>query len=299
MKLELRFLSALTLVAGLGLTGCPADDDPMETGEEGSTGEMTAGETGTTTGTTAASMTTVDPTEDPTMTSTSTTTTTTDTTSTDTTTTDSTTTTTTDVDPQPDGAACMADAECESEMCFLAGILGGICGECLTEDDCEFGCSLPNPLADPPTGAACNTGELGDGCETEASCADDTHLCALILDVPGILTAATCSECETTADCDVDGQVCNVAVDISTISGQKTCVDPGTVADADFCDLEGDGDAACMNHCGEANIMGLVSFGVCGECRNEGGMAEGCADGETCVDPMVDLDGNVIASECV
>ncbi len=228
-------------------------------------------------------------------------------------TTTTTTTTTTDKDPsidtnssttdsmgedlQPNGSTCMANHECESGACFLAGILGGICGDCLSEADCEFGgCNPPNPLATPPIGAVCNDGGIGGGCNTPDACVDEGAVCATIINVPGILSASTCSECDVTADCETG--VCNVAVDIATISGEKTCVEEGSVADGDFCDLEGHGDAACMNHCGTADIMGLAQFGVCGECRNVDGESEGCADGHTCTDPMVGLDGAVVPSVC-
>ena len=181
-------------------------------------------------------------------------------------------------------------------MCFLAGILGGICSACLTDDDCEWGCGLPNPLVDPPLGAECTEGMLGQGCMTEEACMNEEHFCALIIDVPGVLSASTCSECETTADC-TEGTVCNVSVSIETISGQKTCVEPGSVPDGEFCDLEGDGDEACTNFCGEADIMGIAQFGVCGQCNNVTG--EGCEGDQMCEAPTVDLDGTVVPSMCV
>ena len=232
-----------------------------------------------------ASMTTTPSTTDDMTSTTTMTTTVTDTTS-----------PTTGVDPLPNGEQCMSNEECESGMCFLAGILGGICGNCLTDDDCEWGCGLPNPLSTPPMGAECTMGGLGEGCMSDEACMDPEHQCALIIDVPGVLSASTCSECLTTADCDM-GTVCNISVSIADISGQKTCVEPGSVPDGEFCDLEGDGDEACMNFCGSADIMGLVQFGVCGPCNNETG--EGCMMDETCEPPMVDLDGTVVPSMCV
>jgi hypothetical protein len=206
--------------------------------------------------------------------------------------------TTTGVDPLPNGEQCMSNEECESGMCFLAGILGGICSSCLTDEDCEWGCGLPNPLATPPTGAECTDGQLGEGCMSEAACMDPEHFCALIIDVPGVLSASTCSECETTADCEA-GLVCNISVSIADISGQKTCVEPGSVPDGEFCDIDGDGEEACEFHCASADIMGLVEFGVCGPCTNVTMANEGCMAMETCEDPMVDLDGTVVPSMCV
>ncbi len=288
MKLDLRFLSSLSLVAALGFgTGCPADDD---TGDSGADTED--GSSGTTAPTTDP---TTDPT-DPTATTTDPTTGATEGTTTDPTE-GSETTDPTGVDPLPDGSECMMDDQCESGHCYVAGALGGLCGECSSDADCDGGgCSLPNPLAEPPTGSTCNMGMLGDGCETGEVCAKGLD-CVEIINVPGILTANTCSECTTTDDC-TDGNVCNVAVDVANITGEKTCVVPGSVPDGEFCDIEGDGEEACENHCGEADLKGLLTFGVCGECRNVDGEPEGCMGNEVCVDPVVGLDGTITPAVC-
>ena len=183
------------------------------------------------------------------------------------------------------------DDQCESGSCYVTGI-GGLCGECSGDDDCEGGgCSLPNPLAMPPEGSVCNTGMLGDGCESSDICEEGLD-CVEIINVPGILMASTCSECTTSAEC--TDQVCNITVDVANISGQKECVDEGSVADGSFCDIEGDGELACTNHCAEASIKGLLTFGVCGECRDD----DDC-DGGTCTDPEVGLDGSITASVCM
>lgn len=291
VKTDLRFILGVAAATVLGLTGCPADDSGETAADEGTTSSV---DTDTSPSTTASgSATTASGSASATTTNPSTT---------DGTTTEMTTSvsdtmpTTTGTEPQPNGATCMSNEECESGMCFLAGILGGICSACLTDDDCEWGCGLPNPLVDPPLGAECTMGMLGQGCMTEEACMDPEHFCALIIDVPGVLSASTCSECETTADCD-EGTVCNVSVSIETISGQKTCVTPESVPDGEFCDLEGDGDLACTNFCGEADIMGIAQFGVCGQCNNVTG--EGCEGGQECEPPTVDLDGTVVPSMCV
>ena len=288
MKLDLRFLSSLSLVAALGFgTGCPADEDPQDTTD------TEAGSSGST-DPTDATATTTDPTAtttDPTATTTDPTATTTDPTVGET---DGTSTTDpTSTDPLPNGESCTTDGQCESGHCFVAGALGGLCGECTGDADCEGGgCSLPNPLANPPTGSVCNTGELGDGCETSDVCMGDLT-CVEIINVPGILVANTCSECTTSDEC--TDQVCNVAIDVANITGEKTCVDASSVADGEFCDLEGDGEDACMNHCAEADIMSLLTFGVCGACRDDAD----CTGGMTCTAPEVGLDGAVTPSVCM
>jgi len=293
VKLDLRFLSSLSLVAALGFgTGCPADDDGGDTGAD-----TDPGSTGSTDPTTDPSDPTTDPsdpTTDPTETSATTTTSDPTTGETD----DPTSGETDDPtgDPLPDGSDCTMDEQCESGHCYMTG-LGSVCGECSGDADCDGGgCSLPNPLVDPPTGSTCNAGELGDGCENADACTGEL-LCVNIVNLPGVLVANTCSECETTADCDGE-LVCNVAVDVANITGEKTCVATESVADGEFCDIEGDGDAACMGHCSAASIMGLLEFGVCGACRNVDGMAEGCEAGQTCVDSEVELDGSTVPSFC-
>jgi len=293
MKLDLRFLSSLSLVAALGFgTGCPADDDP-DPGADTDDGSSGAPTTDPTTDPTATTGPTTDPTTDPTDT--------TDGTTSDGETTDATATTVdptdpTGEDPLPDGSDCTMNEQCESGACYVTGI-GGLCGECSGDDDCEGGgCSLPNPLATPPEGSVCNDGELGGGCQTSEVCADGLE-CVEIINAAGILVASTCSECETTADCTGE-QLCNISVDVPNISGEKTCVDAGSVVDGEFCDLEGDGNDACANFCAVASVKGLLTFGLCGECRIIDDVTEGCADGQTCVEPEVGIDGTLVASFC-
>jgi hypothetical protein len=291
VKSDLRFILVVAAATVLGTTGCPADDSG-ETAADSGTTEAVDTESPTT-GSASGSMTSASSGMTA-STSASTTDSTTSTTEPSTSVTD--TTMTTGTEPQPNGSMCMSNEECESEMCFLAGILGGLCSACLTDADCEWGCGLPNPLVTPPLGAECTMGGLGEGCDTAEACMNTEHFCALIIDVPGIISASTCSECDTTDDCTGD-LVCNVSVSIETISGQKTCVEVGSVADGEFCDLAGDGDMACENFCAEADIMGLAQFGVCGACDNISG--DGCEAGQTCEAPTVDLDGTVVPSMCV
>jgi hypothetical protein len=197
-------------------------------------------------------------------------------------------------EPQPDGASCMDNDECESGLCFVVGILGGICGECLVDDDCDSGgCSIPNPLKNPPEGAACNTGEQGEGCMSDDVCQGE-QVCAVVLDVPGVFTAATCGECNDSSDCDGD-EICNPHYDVAELSGYLGCVAPGSVALGEGCLMSDEGDAACASgHCATATVMGILELGVCSECKVDGD----CEDGEVCNAPDVDLAAGLIAGTC-
>ncbi len=195
-------------------------------------------------------------------------------------------------EPMPNGGSCLENEECQSGMCFVVGLFGGICGECLTDDDCsEGGCSLPNPLATPPQGATCNQGEEGAGCMSDEVC-QDPFVCALILDVPSVLSASTCSQCADDSGCS-DGQLCTPVYDIANVSGQKNCVDPGTVPDGGGCDLDGSGEDACANHCVEVDVMNFFQLGVCNECASD----DDC-NGGTCTLPTVDINQGLIPGGC-
>jgi hypothetical protein len=190
--------------------------------------------------------------------------------------------------PGADGAMCSEDMCCESEHCFVVGILGGICGECESDADCvgitDGGCSLPNPLAQPPVGSHCNTGEQGGGCMSDDVCMDPL-ICVEILNVPGVLVANTCSACADDMGC-MDGQLCTPQYDVAMLSGTKNCVDPGSVPDGEGCDFMGSGDMACMSgNCAVADVMGLLQLGVCSVCNDD----MDCMMGEVCNPPEVDL----------
>jgi hypothetical protein len=102
----------------------------------------------------------------------------------------------------------------------------------------------------------------------------------------------------TDGDC-ANGQVCSPNILIAEIGGQLECVDPGSEADGESCDLLASGQECASTHCASADIMGLLQLGVCSECSNVDVPNEGCAAGETCVDPTVELDGAVTAGSCV
>jgi hypothetical protein len=285
---NLHWISALSIVAAL--TACPAEDD----GEETTNAETTSNDTedpsttmsstdpsGTMSASTTVS-TSVSDTEDPSDTDT------------EPGTISVTMTTTTGEDPLPNGSMCDDNSQCESAMCFVVGPLGGICGDCLTDADCEGGgCSIPNPLSTPPEGAECNMGEQGEGCMSDAVCADG-GLCAVILDVPGILTASTCSECLDDAGC-TDGALCSPSYDVVNLSGVKTCVPPGSVPDGEGCDLATTGNDACMSgFCQPADVLGVLDLGVCSGCATDAD----CTEPEVCLVPEVSLMEGLIAGGC-
>lgn len=217
----------------------------------------------------------------------------------------STTNTTTTTDPgncqdipnQSDDSPCTdpSGCGCSSGKCFIVPALGGFCGECLVDADCQGGgCSIPNPIAG--TGAECNMGLPGDGCQTDAVCSEPSHdLCAEVILVPGIINVSTCSQCLTNADCGA-GLVCAPTFDIPHFTGKNDCVPPGSVPDDQGCLADGGASACASGHCGEASLMGLFQFGVCGECSSD----NDCPPGAICSDPEVDLDsGALIGAECL
>ena len=193
---------------------------------------------------------------------------------------------------------------CKSGFCFLVPILGGWCGECLVDTDCGAGgCSVPNPIA--MTGATCNMGEPGAGCMTDAVCTDaDNALCGTLLEVPGIISVSTCGECAENADCaDMAEPNCTPVFDVANFTGKYECVADNSVPQDGGCNLTDDGmdnpvgNAACVSgFCGEANVMGLLKVGICGECNSD----MHCQMGETCSDPIVDLEmGALVGSLCM
>jgi len=200
--------------------------------------------------------------------------------------------TTDDPGGNPDGSACTADMECASGHCYLAGVLGGVCGECSTDADCDFGCNAPNPLASPPEGSTCSAGNLGENCEDDTACVGLE--CVPVIDVPGIIEVSSCSECNADADC-MPGQVCDVDISVADFDGVWTCTPAGTEGLGSSCDPQGSGDQACSSgHCASADIMGLIELGVCSECDVDAD----CMPGQTCVAPEVGLDGTTTAGFC-
>ncbi len=192
----------------------------------------------------------------------------------------------------PIGAACTANQECASGSCYIVPFLGGQCGECDEDADCDAGgCSPPNPFE--ILGSTCNMGELGGGCESTDVCADDL-VCDNVADLFGLLPINSCSTCEDDDVC-TDGQICAPLVTMSEFSGFSDCIDPGSVEQDGYCTLEGNGDDACMSGiCSTIDIMGQSELGACGECNDDGD-----CDGGTCVPGEFTLNmGNLSGSTC-
>jgi hypothetical protein len=191
----------------------------------------------------------------------------------------------------PDGEQCMLDAECMSGFCYVVGILGGVCGECNSDDDCPTGgCSPPNPLTG--QGSVCNDGNYGEGCDSDDVCVGSL-VCATIIDIPGIITESTCSQCRTDADCP---GYCSPEYDIPNFTGAWRCVAPLEVPIGEGCDHTGTGDLACSTGiCAAADIMGILEIGVCSECETAGD----CLFGEMCQGAGVDLDVGLTPGTCV
>lgn len=272
-----RHFACLSLIAALIAPACSGDDKGTSATEA-----TTASETTTGTDSDTSTSTTTDATGTATMGMTTTTTTTTDTTAT---------TTTTGVDPQPNGSMCSSDAECESMSCFVVPLLGGICGDCKVDGDCDNGgCTIPNPLMG--VGAVCNNGEPGAGCMSDAVCSDPSaSKCGLVLDASPIIAVNTCSECETNADCtDPAAPNCSPTISVADFSGQLTCVPDASVPNDSACNRAEEGgvpigNAACESgKCTTAVVMSVVQIGVCGECFSDAD----CPMGQTCQDAAVD-----------
>ena len=192
----------------------------------------------------------------------------------------------------PDGSKCTDSAECAG-VCYVSGI-GGLCGECSGDADCDFGCDVPNPLASPPEGSVCNAGNLGENCETEAACVGDLE-CVSVLDVPGILEVSSCSECNADNDC-LPGEVCNNELAFTELSGVWTCTPIGSRPLGSICDAEGSGDLACGSGiCAATSVKGLIPLGVCSECDAD----NPCDGAPACVDPEVGLDDTIVPGTCV
>jgi hypothetical protein len=191
-----------------------------------------------------------------------------------------------------DGDSCYSDCDCASDSCFEFGILGGYCGECQVDADCPLGgCTQPDALATPPIGAVCNDGSLGGGCQSDAAC-QAPLACVEVYDVPGVVQTSTCSECATDDEC--GAQLCSPQLQVEHLAGAWVCVDAGSLPDGSSCDLTGSGDAACASgRCTLADIMGLLTVGVCGECDDD----DDCSLG-ACTPAGLDLMAGLTPSVC-
>jgi hypothetical protein len=186
--------------------------------------------------------------------------------------------------PQPNGAQCGGNDDCDSGFCYVVPQAGGVCSECLSDADCEFTCTLSAAAGY----AVCSDGSNGVMCESTEGCADGL-VCAELIDTGGLFNASFCSDCETSTDCEAE-QICTPFYDTMSIGGYLTCADPMSVADGQGCPLvDGMGDGSvCLNgHCGAADVFGVIEIGLCGECTTE----TDCAEGETCMPAMAGMGG--------
>jgi Cys-rich repeat protein len=210
-----------------------------------------------------------------------------------------------DLPGAPNGAEC-SDASgcgCASGACFIIPILGGLCGDCLTDADCApGGCTIPDPLHS--VGSFCNMGEPGAGCQSDEACSDPGFAeCSFIIGIFNVFEVSTCSECASNADCPPDAPHCTPDYDLAHFSGIAMCRPDGSVPNGEGCspvdDGAGDplGNPACASgFCGVAQIMSVVDVGICGECQSNAD----CPNGQTCTDPQVDLDAEaLVPAACI
>lgn len=199
--------------------------------------------------------------------------------------------------PQDSACTDASGCGCASGTCNVVPILGGWCGECTNDGECDpGGCTPPNPVK--RIGSQCNMGEPGAGCQSDDVCVDPAHsLCAVILAVEGIISVSTCGECKVNANCPAIAPNCSPVYAVEKFSGAFACVADGSVANGGGCNLSPTdtgpiGDLACASgKCGEATVMGLLAVGICGECNSDAD----CQVGLTCVDPAVDLDAGTLS----
>ncbi len=192
------------------------------------------------------------------------------------------------VQTQPNGAQCAAPSECDSGICYTIPQLGGVCSECLVDEDCDTGtCSIEADAGY----ALCTDGSEGNMCNTDEGCMGEL-VCTELIDTGGLINASFCSQCGPSAPCDGE-QICSPEYDLQNFGGSFVCVDPESVDNGGGCPVD-DGDAACASgHCGIANVFALAEIGVCGECNAD----DDCPElGQTCVPPEAGMGGLVPAS---
>jgi hypothetical protein len=194
------------------------------------------------------------------------------------------------------GQTCDGDDACQPGVCFHIPAIGGVCGECTTDADCPCGgCTipLPEPLGSPPRGAVCNTGALGDGCESTAAC-QASLTCENIFEIPGIVALRTCSECSSDSGCP-GAQLCSPSIDPWDLSGVKRCIMPGSLPLGSTCDHLGSGDQACSSGiCAVGSFQNLADIGVCSECNS----SAQCPGAELCDPPWFEP-GQIVPGQCV
>jgi hypothetical protein len=78
-------------------------------------------------------------------------------------------------------------------------------------------------------------------------------------------------------------------------SGINDCIDPMSLPQDSFCNLDGNGNEACMSGiCSTIDIMGIAEVGSCGECNTDAECMGGtCVPGEFVIDS-----GSLLGSTC-
>jgi hypothetical protein len=192
---------------------------------------------------------------------------------------------------------------CASGHCFIIPTVGGLCGQCLGDADCNSGgCTLPSPSA--MRGTRCNRGEPGAGCETDAVCTDpQAPRCGELYGVPSLLTVRTCGACTSGADCFVDKPYCSPTYDFLNLGGQFVCVAEKSLAVDQPCSLVVEnnvpvGDTTCTTGiCSQASYQGLFLVGVCGTCKAD---TDCMVDGQVCSPASVDvMTGVLTGAKCM
>lgn len=209
----------------------------------------------------------------------------------------------------PDGEFCEDRCACSSSACFRfpeGSLLHGVCGGCESDQDCRSGgCSLPSWLWPGPDGTwtppSCNTGELGETCQSDAACQAGL-VCVEMFDIVGLFAHSTCSECSDDADCDA-GSICSPTYDVLATGGYRSCVAAGTLPVGASCDPFGNGASACASGiCSWVDVASEVAvavsgfdIGVCGEC-----VLNDCVYPLDCSGPQVDPNTlEVIPATCI
>lgn len=197
--------------------------------------------------------------------------------------------------PQPNGAECVDDADCESMNCYKNQlVMLSVCAECNEDADCvAAGTGTACTLDLGTMSISCTDGPNGSTCMSDEAC--QSGHCDAVINIPiPDLIPDTCGECSSSADCTAP-DICSPNFDFMAFSGQKKCVEPGSVANDQLCPDGAEGDTACMSgHCTTATLMAIVMVNICGECETDGD----CMMGQTCMPAEASMSG-LSGSLCV